>query len=147
MPDLNAPEARIPDAMESMRLLFDGSGAMRGRMTSQMVELAAAQKQILREWEDMAHGWFARRQNGAQAALDVAQELSRCSDPAEALNACQRWIAGSMSRMATDALEAQGHGARMMKAATEALRSGLEAPVPGAPPRPRATPPAKREGA
>ena len=42
MPDLNAPEARIPDAMESMRLLFDGSGAMRGRMTSQMAELAAA---------------------------------------------------------------------------------------------------------
>ena len=78
MPDLNAPEARIPDAMESMRLLFDGSGAMRGRMTSQMAELAAAQKQILREWEDMTHGWFARRQNGAQAALDVAQELSRC---------------------------------------------------------------------
>jgi hypothetical protein len=147
MPDLNAPEARIPDAMESMRLLFDGSGAMRGRMTGQMVELAAAQKQILREWEDMTHGWFARRQNGAQAALDAAQELSRCSDPAEALNACQRWIAGSMSRMATDALEAQNHGARMMKAATEALRSGLEAPVPGAPPRPRATPPAKREGA
>jgi hypothetical protein len=35
----------------------------------------------------------------------------------------------------------------MMKAATEALRSGLEAPVPGAPPRPRATPAPKRDGA
>ena len=125
MPDLNAPEARVPDAMESMRMMFDGSGAMRGRMASQVVELAAAQKQILREWEDMAHGWFARRQNGAQAALDAAQEISRCNDPAEVLNACQRWMAGSMSRMATDALEAQSHGARMMKAAAEALRNEI----------------------
>ena len=147
MPDLNAPEARIPDAMDSMRQCFDGGGALRGRMASQMVELAAAQKQILREWEDMAHGWFARGQNGAQAALDAAQELGRCNDPAEALNACQRWIAGSMSRLATDALEAQGHGARMMKAATEAMRSGLEAPVPGAPPRPKPPAPARREPA
>ena len=34
MPDLNAPEARIPDAMESMRLLFDGSGAIVDAHTS-----------------------------------------------------------------------------------------------------------------
>lgn len=132
MPDLNAPEARIPDAMESMRLLFDGSGAMRGRMTSQMAELAAAQKQILREWEDMTHGWFARRHSGAQAALEAAREIARCNDATEAMGAYQRWLAGSVSRVAADALDAQSHGARMMKACADALRTNGEV-QPGAP--------------
>jgi hypothetical protein len=123
MPDVNQPEARPADMTEMMRHLFDGSGQMRVRFGSQMAELAQAQQQILREWEDMTHGWFARRHSGTQATLDAAREIARCNDPGEAMGAYQRWLAGSVSRMAADALEAQSHGARMMKACAEAMRA------------------------
>jgi hypothetical protein len=122
MPDVNQPEARPVDMTEMMRNLFDGSGQMRARLGGQMAEFAHAQQQVLREWEDMTHGWFARRHSGTQAALDAAREIARCNDPGEAMGAYQRWLAGSVSRMAADALDVQSHGARMMKACAEALR-------------------------
>ena len=93
--------------------------------------LAQAQQQVLREWEDMTHGWFARRHSGAQAALEAAREIARCNDATEAMGAYQRWLAGSVSRVAADALDAQSHGARMMKACADALRTNGEV-QPGA---------------
>jgi hypothetical protein len=135
MPDMNQPEPRPVDMMEMMRNAFDGSGQVRSRMSSQIADLAQAQQQILREWEDMAHGWFARRHSGTQAALETAREIARCNDPTEAMGACQRWFADSMSRMAADALDAQSHGARMMKACAEALRANGEIPAAAAPRR------------
>lgn len=135
MPDVNQPETRPADMTEMMRNLFDGSGQMRARLGTQMAELAHAQQQVLREWEDMTHGWFARRHSGTQAALEAAREIARSSDPGEAMGACQRWLAGSVSRMAADALDAQSHGARVMKACAEAMRVDGGGEPPGAPRR------------
>jgi hypothetical protein len=123
MPDMNQPEPRPVDMMDMMRNALDGSGQMRARMTTQIAEMAQAQQQVLREWEDMMHGWFARRHSGAQAALEAAREIARCNDATEAMGAYQRWLTGSVSRAAADALEAQSHGARMMKACADALRT------------------------
>jgi hypothetical protein len=131
MSETETQGARRPEMIEMMRGLFDGSGAMRERMSSQIAGLAEAQQLMLREMEDMAHGWFSRRHSGTQAALEAAREMTASGDPAEAVNAYQRWIAGSFGRVAADAMEVQSHGARMMKLAADALAVGVRAPEAG----------------
>lgn len=115
-------QSKTADPMDTLRQMLDGSGALRERMKTQVEQLAHAQQAMLSEVEEMSRSWFARRQNAAQAALEAAQEICRCGEVGDALQAYQRWLAGSIGRMAADTIEAQTHGARIAQAFAVALR-------------------------
>ncbi|MCC6271481.1 MAG: hypothetical protein IT190_09400 [Microbacteriaceae bacterium] len=80
------------------------------------------QDRLLGSAEEFARGWFARRRDACQSAIEQGCRMCDSRSPAEAVQQWQSWMRGSMERMAADALGLQKH---MMTVAELASRSPL----------------------
>lgn len=121
--------------MEPHRAVVTHTTRLSARRLMRMEDLAHAQQTMLVELEQMSRGWFARRHDGAQATTEAMQKICSCGDVGDALQANQRWLAGSVGRIAADTIDAQAHGAKIAKAIAtgltcmEAKSSGGGSPV------------------
>jgi hypothetical protein len=80
---------------------------------------------MLEVMQEFANGWFARRQAGAQAAMESAQRLCLARNPTEAANEVQGWMRGSMDRLMADAMALQRQAAAGAGLAASA-KAGME---------------------
>ncbi|WP_439155185.1 hypothetical protein [Yoonia sp.] len=73
----------------------------------QIVQFWTAQEKFLQEAETFTAGWFARRHDAVDTALDVVDAMTGngASDPSAVTSAMADWMHGSMQRMSEDARE------------------------------------------
>jgi hypothetical protein len=90
---------------------------MRNAMERNAAVYWRAQAGLIEAMQDYANGWFARRHEGAQAALESARRMCLAHDPTEAAREMQAFWRGAMDRLAADALALQRQAA---EAAAEA---------------------------
>lgn len=110
------------DPTSIIRNLVTVPTELRARAERQVETILSVQQSVLGELESLLLGWFDRRHNGAEAIADATQAIFRSTDVAEAVRAYNHFLVGATSRMMTEALEAQAHGARIAKALTAVLQ-------------------------
>lgn len=71
----------------------------------QIVQFWTAQEKFLQEAETFTAGWFARRHDAVDTALDVvaAMTANGASNPSAVTSAMAEWMHGAMQRMSEDA--------------------------------------------
>jgi hypothetical protein len=127
--------------------LFASSASIAGRteLRASAESFWEAQKAILADMEALNRAWFDRRRRGAEAARGAACEMCACGDAASAIGAYQRWLAGSMGRIAADAMDAQMLLAKTAQTYLNAVQTTALSSIPAATTVP--APPAKAEPA
>ena len=60
------------------------------------------QEAALEGWKEFADGWFARRQESAQAALEAAKHIGDADKPSDIFREYQSWFTRSMELLAED---------------------------------------------
>lgn len=53
--------------------------------------------------QDFAKGWFARRHEGANAAMNASRRMLRAQNPSEAISEYRNWLKGALDRTIADA--------------------------------------------
>jgi hypothetical protein len=60
------------------------------------------QESALEGWKEFADGWFSRRQESAQAALEAAKHIGDANAPSDIFREYQNWFTRSMELLAED---------------------------------------------
>ena len=60
------------------------------------------QEIALEGWKEFVDGWFARRQESAQAALEVAKHIGGADTPSDIFRGYQSWFTRTMELFAED---------------------------------------------
>jgi hypothetical protein len=81
--------------------------AVKAGLRAQSDAFWQVQARTLDAVEALTAGWLARRRAGVQAAREAAAAIAACSDPVEAVRACQAWATGSVERLTADVMAAQ----------------------------------------
>lgn len=81
--------------------------SLRGAMERNAAAYWRSQANLLASMQDLTNEWFARRQEGAQAAQEAAQRLCCARNPAEAASEMQIWMRGATERLMADAMAVQ----------------------------------------
>lgn len=71
-------------------------------LAPQMEQAWKAQDGLLEEAEAFTKGWYERRHEAAQSALDTVRQMNGGADPAGAMQALAEWQRHSLERMAED---------------------------------------------
>jgi hypothetical protein len=116
------------DPTDLVRGLWSGSNELRERAQRQVDTMLAAQQKLLSEFEHIALSWFDRRHSSSEEAARAAQAIAGSTDVAEAMRAYQQWLAGNVSRLVTETLEVQAHGARILRALAGAVQAAGREP-------------------
>lgn len=103
--------------------------SLRGAMERNAAAYWRSQATWLSSMQDFANEWFARRQEGAQAAQEAAQRLCCARNPAEAASELQIWLRGAAERLMADAMAAQRQAANAAGAIGQTAASS-ETPTP-----------------
>ena len=67
------------------------------------------QESALEGWKEFADGWFARRQESAQAALEAAKRIGDANAPSDIFREYQSWFTRAMELLAEDGKAYQQH--------------------------------------
>lgn len=82
------------------------------------------QAQLLQQMEGMSRGWFERRREDTNAALQATSAICSTNSPPEAMRECMSWASDNVGRMVRHALDVQGEMAKasqLMAGATQQL--------------------------
>jgi hypothetical protein len=112
-----------PNPFEMLGRMFGESGEVRASLGRQAEGFWRAQSEILEGLEGLTRGWFQRRQQGTAEALAAARAMSGSTNAAEAMQAYQRWLQGSVERMTADGVETQAQLMKLSQAWLDGMRS------------------------
>lgn len=112
---------------DGLAQLFGDSATLRNSISAQADGFWRTQGEILGNLQALSTAWFERRRAGAEAAMNAAQAMCSCSNPADAAQAYQRWLAGSVERLTADGVDAQAQLMRLMQAWMDGLRGAAGA--------------------
>ncbi|MBL8839628.1 MAG: hypothetical protein JNL66_25455 [Alphaproteobacteria bacterium] len=121
-------ESKTPQSpFDGFAQLFGDGTALRSTLNAQADGFWRTQGEILGNLQTLSRAWFERRRAGTEAAMETAQTMCSCGNPADAALAYQRWLAGSMERLTADAVETQAQMIKLSQAWIEGLRGAATA--------------------
>jgi hypothetical protein len=112
-----------PNPFEMMGRMFGESGEVRASLGRQAEGFWHAQSEILEGLESLTRAWFQRRQQSTAEALAAARAMSGSTNAAEAMQAYQRWLQGSVERLTADGVETQAQLMKLSQAWLDGMRS------------------------
>jgi hypothetical protein len=98
-----------------------------GLAEQQMRKLRLEQEQILVETRKLVDNWCTRRQETAQSAWLLMDELQRNGGGPAAIVACMRWYNGALQQSADDATDQFTFGCKVAKCCGTGMIEGLAA--------------------
>ena len=66
------------------------------------VKFWESQERALEGWKEFADGWFSRRQESAQAALEAARHIGDANAPSDMFREYQSWFTRAMELFSED---------------------------------------------
>jgi hypothetical protein len=90
------------------------------------VKFWESQQAALDSAREFAEGWFARRQSGAQAALEAAKRISEAATPVDMQREYREWLKGATERMMAEGAAFQQHITRAGTQLSAQLSSAAE---------------------
>ena len=106
-------------AQQSLSAMRDALGANSSAFWSNQEKALDAMQEYSNGMQHYAKSWFARRHEGANAALQASQRMLTAQNPADALLEYQEWLKGAVERTMADARALQDQIANMAQNAQE----------------------------
>jgi hypothetical protein len=106
-------------AQQSLSAMRDALGANSSAFWSNQEKALDAMQEYSNGMQHFAKSWFARRHEGANAALQASQRMLTAHNPADALLEYQEWLKGAVERTMADARALQDQIANMAQNAQE----------------------------
>ena len=104
---------------QSLSAMRDALGANSSAFWSNQEKALNAMQEYSNGMQHLAKSWFARRHEGANAALKASQRMLTAQNPADALLEYQEWLKGAVERTMADAKALQDQIANMAQNAQE----------------------------
>lgn len=106
-------------AQQSLSAMRDALGANSSAFWSNQEKALDAMQVYSNGMQHFAKSWFARRHEGANAALQASQRMLMARNPADAILEYQEWLKGAVERTMADAKALQDQLSDMAQNAQE----------------------------
>ncbi len=90
------------------------------------VKFWESQEAVLSGLKQYSEGWFARRQQGTQAAIEAARRIGEAASPVDAIREYQEWFNGAVGRLIEDGNAYQHHVLNAGNRASAEFSAGVE---------------------
>jgi Phasin protein len=119
-------EQRSDNPMAGLADLARFDGSLAPLWTRPMETWLQWQADLLKAAELAAAGWFERRRDATQAALETIEKLSHCNDLGRAASIQGDWLDGSVKRLTSDFEALTGHAKTLWQDAAAATRKATQ---------------------
>lgn len=119
----------VPALYDPLNFLQQGSDAWK-KMLQPIEVFWGGQRKLVPEYEKLAASLLKRRREGTDAAINAVHEMQNCSSPAEWAKCYSEWVAGSLSRLASDSQELMAESFQVLNAMSLGTENAGDAPPP-----------------
>ena len=117
----------LPPAFTAAMPNLVEQGEMNAMVGKQAARLLQAQEAMLSDFEDLSKKWYRRRHQATHDAIAAADQLSRCENVTDGMQAMNAWMNQSMARLSEDAKD---NYELMMRCFGRLAEAAPAAPIP-----------------